>query len=136
MNVATPETRSVVVERDLPHPPERLWRALTTAQLIGEWLMQNDFAALPGHRFRLSADWGTVEGQVQKVEPLRRLSYSWDTKDLRSTVTFTLTPTGAGTRLRMEQSGFRTDQQPNFRGATAGWARFMTRLEAVLAGME
>ncbi|HEY7647134.1 MAG TPA: polyketide cyclase, partial [Hyphomicrobiales bacterium] len=41
MNETSTETRSVVVERDIPHPPERLWRALTEPHLIEEWLMKN-----------------------------------------------------------------------------------------------
>lgn len=127
------ETRSVVVERELPHPPEKIWRALTEPQLIAEWLMQNDFAPVVGHRFGASADWGAVDCRVRTVEPNRMLSYTWDTKDLESIVTWTLTPTGAGTRLRMQQTGFRSDQQAYFRGATVGWPRFVDQLEAVVA---
>lgn len=127
---------SITVEREIPHPPEKIWRALTQPHLIAEWLMKNDFRPDEGHRFNLSADWGTVDCQVRTVEPPRTLSYSWDTKDLRSVVTWTLTPTGAGTRLRMEQSGFRPDQQPYFRGAKAGWPRFLDAMEQVLARME
>ena len=95
--------------------------------------MKNDFRPDEGHHFNLSADWGAVEGRVQAVEPAKTLSYTWDTKDLRSVVTWTLTPTSTGTLLRMEQSGFRPDQQPYYRGATAGWQRFFDGLEQVLA---
>ena len=38
-----PEVRTVVIERTLAHPPEKIWRALTQPHLIGEWLMQTDF---------------------------------------------------------------------------------------------
>src|SRR3546814_19687075 len=48
-----PEIRSVVVERDVPHAPEKIWRALTQPHLIEEWLMKNDFAPVTGHRFSL-----------------------------------------------------------------------------------
>jgi uncharacterized protein YndB with AHSA1/START domain len=126
------ETRSVVVEREIPHPPEKIWRALTQPHLIEAWLMKNDFTPVVDHRFNLSADWGTVDCQVQTAEPNKTLSYTWDTKDLRSVVTWTLTPTGTGTILRMEQSGFRPDQQPYYQGATAGWPRFLAALERVL----
>lgn len=136
MSEAAAATRSVVVERDIPHPPERIWRALTQPHLIGEWLMRNDFQPVEGHRFNLAADWGVVDCRVRTVEPNRTLSYSWDTKDLRSVVTWTLVPTGKGTRLRMVQSGFRPDQQPYFRGATAGWPRFLAAMEVVLARMD
>lgn len=133
------ETRSVVVEREFPHPPGRLWRALTQPHLIAEWLMRNDFAPVVGHAFQLNGDWGgTLDCEVLTVEPERTLAYSWDfahddpAYDLKSVVTFTLEPTTAGTRLRMEQAGFRPEQKQAFGGAHAGWGQFMGRLEQVL----
>ena len=132
MNQTSTDTRTVVVEREMPHPPEKIWRALTQSHLIEEWLMKNDFKPDPGHRFNLTADWGAVDGQVETVDPNKTLSYTWETKDLRSVVTWTLTPTGTGTILRMEQSGFRADQQPYYRGAAVGWERFFSALEEVL----
>ena len=133
MNEALTETRSVVVEREMPHLPEKIWRALTQPLLIQEWLMENDFKPVMGHRFNLRADWGAVDCEVQTVEPNKTLSYTWDTKDLRSVVTWTLTPTSTGTRLRMEQLGFRPEQQPYYQGAKVGWPRFFANLEQVLA---
>ncbi|MBX9465040.1 MAG: SRPBCC domain-containing protein [Aquamicrobium sp.] len=136
MNETSSETLSVVVERDIAHPPEKIWRALTQPHLLEEWLMKNQFKPVVDHRFNLSADWGTVDCQVQSVEVNRTLCYTWDTKDLRSLVVWTLTPTSRGTLLRMEQSGFRQDQQPYYRGATVGWPRFLDGLEQVLARMD
>lgn len=134
------ETRSVVVERDFPHPPERLWRALTQPHLIAEWLMQNDFAPNVGHRFNLRGEWGGVlDCEVLEVEPNETLSYTWNyahedaAYNLQSVVTFTLTPTPAGTHLRMEQQGFRPDQKQAFGGAHAGWKKFFDNLEQTLA---
>ena len=71
------ETRSVVVEREIPYPPEKIWRALTQPHLIEEWLMKNDFAPVVGQRFNLRADWGAVDCQVLEVEPNKALSYTW-----------------------------------------------------------
>ena len=134
------ETRSVVVEREIPHPPEKLWRALTQPHLIEEWLMKNDFKPAVGHRFNLRGEWGGVlDCEVLAVEPNRTLSYTWNfvhadaAYNLRSVVTFTLTPTQAGTRLRMEQSGFGADQRQAYGGANAGWQQFFAKLEQVLA---
>lgn len=123
---------SVVVEREFRCRPDLLWRALTEPHLIAEWLMQNDFLPQTGHRFSLNADWGSVSCEVQIVEPKQRLSYRWDTKDLRSVVTWTLAPTATGTLLRMEQVGFQPQQTAYHRGAMAGWPRFLTALEAVV----
>ena len=140
MTSAATEIRAVVVERDVAHPPEKLWRALTQPHLIEEWLMKNDFAPTVGHRFNLRGDWGGVlDCEVLVVEPNRELSYTWNFKhndaafNLESVVTFTLTPTSTGTRLRMEQVGFRPDQRQAFGGAHAGWKQFFEKLEQVLA---
>ena len=95
--------------------------------------MTNDFKPVVGHRFNLRADWGVVECQVQAVEPNKTLSYTWDAYDLKSTVTWTLTPSSTGTYLRMEQSGFRPDQTQYFEGAKAGWRRFFSVLQQVVA---
>ena len=130
---ASTETRSVVVEREIAYPPQKIWRALTQPQLIAEWLMKNDFQPVVGHGFKLSADWGAVDCQVQTVEPEKTLSYTWAAYGLESVVTWTLTPTGTGTRLRMEQAGFRTDQEQAYQGAKHGWQQFFAQLEQVLA---
>lgn len=127
------ETLSVVVEREMAFPPEKIWRALTQPHLMAEWLMKTDFEPVVGRKFGFSADWGGVECEVRAVEPHTRLAYAWSGMGLESVVTWTLTPTAAGTRLRMEQTGFRPDQQLAYRGATAGWPRFLDGLEQLLA---
>ena len=136
MTEATNATRSVVIERDLPHPPEKIWRALTQDHLIEEWLMKNDFKPVVGHHFNLRADWGAVDCQVMAVETNKTLSYTWAAYGLESVVTWTLTPTSTGTHLRMEQSGFRPDQQQAYQGAQGGWQRFFAGLEQVLARID
>ena len=133
MNRSTTETRSVVVEREVPFPAEKIWRALTQPHLIEEWLMKNDFKPAVDHRFNLRGDWGAVDCRVLAVEPHKSLSYTWDAMGLESVVTWTLTPTTAGTHLRMEQSGFRPDQGQAYNGAQYGWRNFFEKLEQVLA---
>ena len=127
------DTLSVVVDREIPFPPEKIWRALTQPHLMEEWLMKNDFKPVVDHRFSFRADWGTVDCQVVTIEQNRTLSYTWGAYGLGSVVTWTLTPTSTGTRLRMEQSGFRPDQKQAFGGAKAGWQQFFAKLEQVLA---
>ncbi|MGC1776686.1 MAG: SRPBCC domain-containing protein [Xanthobacteraceae bacterium] len=140
--MSQPETLSVVVERELPYPPAKLWRALTQPHLIAEWLMNNDFEPAVGHRFNLRAEpqpgWnGIIDCEVLVVEPNKSLSYTWNSGEadlaIKSVVTFSLTPTGAGTLLRMEQTGFRPDQKQNYQGAKYGWQHFFGKLEQVLA---
>ena len=125
--------RTVTVAREIAHPPEKIWRALTQPHLIAEWLMQNDFKSAVGHRFRLSADWGAVDCEVLTLEPNRTLSYSWAAHGLESVVTWTLTPAAAGTHLRMEQTGFKPEQDKAYQGAQYGWPRFFANLQQVLA---
>jgi len=143
MNKAAGETRSVVVEREIPFPPEKLWRALTQPHLIEEWLMKNDFNPVVGHKFKLRGEWGGVlDCEVLEVEPQKTLAYTWDfahddpAYNMKSVVTFTLTPTSKGTHLRVEQAGFRPDQKQAYGGAKAGWAQFFAKLEEVLARTE
>jgi uncharacterized protein YndB with AHSA1/START domain len=147
MTDAAAATRSVVVERELPHPPEKIWRALTQGPLLEAWLMQNDFQPVVGHRFNFRATpmphWnGVVDCEVLVVEPHERLSYSWNASGeeaaggLRTVVTWTLTPTkGGSTQVRMEQSGFRPEDEANYQGANYGWQKFIAGLERVLAGL-
>lgn len=140
MSTASAAIRTVIVEREIAHPPEKLWRALTQPHLISEWLMNNDFSPAVGHRFNLRGEWGGVlDCEVLVVEPQKTLSYTWVFKhddpafDLNSVVTFTLTPSQTGTHLRMEQSGFRPDQKQAYGGAKAGWRTFLAKLEQVVA---
>jgi uncharacterized protein YndB with AHSA1/START domain len=136
MTNASTETRSVIVERDVSFPPEKVWRALTRPHLIEEWLMKNDFTPVVGDRFKLSADWGSVDCRVLAVEPNKTLSYTWEAFGLESVVTWTLTATSTGTHLRMEQSGFGPDQQQAYQGATFGWQKFFGALVQVLVRTE
>jgi uncharacterized protein YndB with AHSA1/START domain len=142
MNETPAETRSVVVEREFPYPPEKIWRALTQPHLIEEWLMKNDFKPVVGHRFNLRAapqpGWnGIIDCEVLVVEPHKTLSYTWSSGEaelaIKSVVTLSLAAKGAGTLLRMEQTGFRPDQQQNYQGAKFGWQHFFTKLDQVVA---
>lgn len=132
MNETAHQLRTVVVERDFPYPPEKLWRALTQPHLIEAWLMKNDFLPVAGHHFNFRAEWGAVDCEVREVEPNRMLSYTWNALGLESVVTWTLDPSNKGTNLRMEQSGFRPDQEQAYQGAKFGWQHFFNSLEQLM----
>lgn len=136
MTDAETETRSVVVEREIAHPPEKVWRALTQPHLVGEWLMQGDFRPEVGHTFDFRFEWGAIDCEILDVEVEKAITYSWGDQELKTVVTWTLTPTAGGTRLRMEQIGFRTDQPRYFGGARAGWPRFFDNLEQLLGRID
>jgi uncharacterized protein YndB with AHSA1/START domain len=137
----TAQTRALVIERVMAHPPEKVWRALTEGRLIEEWLMTNDFQPVVGHRFSFRAtpvpNWnGVIDSEVLVVEPHARLAYSWGTLGLASVVTWTLTPTEGGTHLRMEHSGFPSEEGANYKGATYGWNKFLGNLERVVERLD
>jgi uncharacterized protein YndB with AHSA1/START domain len=136
-----PTTRALVIEREMAHPPEKIWRALTEGPLIAEWLMTNDFRPVVGHRFSFRANpvanWnGVIECEVLVVEPQARLMYSWGTLGLETAVTWTLTPTEGGTQVRMEQTGFSSEGGANYKGAKYGWNKFIGNMERVVGGLE
>lgn len=138
--MTTEATRTLVIEKELAHPPQKIWRALTQGALIKEWLMDNDFQPVVGHKFNFRSTpnphWdGIIQSEVLDVEPNKKLSYTWNSLGLVTVVVFTLTATGTGTLLRMEQSGFRADQNDNYQGAQYGWRKFVALLEKVVDGL-
>jgi uncharacterized protein YndB with AHSA1/START domain len=142
---AAAATRAIVVERTLPHPPEKVWRALTRSELIAQWLMPNDFAPEVGTKFNFKTrpigDWdGVVDCVVLEAKPFERLRYSWvggaASSRLDSVVTWTLTPDGACTRVRMEHAGFRPENEMAFSMMSPGWNRIVGRIGEVITADE
>ena len=130
---------SISFEFDLPHAPQKVWRALTDPVLLAEWLLPViDLKLERGAAFTFKAPpqpgWdGTVDCRFIEIEAQRRLSWTWVVGDIDTVVTFTLTPTASGTRLSLVQSGFKPDQKKNFGGARYGWKMMGTRLVDLLA---
>lgn len=139
------ETKSIVVERIMPHPPETIWRALTTSELIADWLMRNDFQPVVGHRFQFHATpvpgWsGVTNCEVIEADRPRRLAYRWgdgseSDSGLRTVVTWTLTPVESGVLVRMEQAGFRPQDERGYQGMGGGWPRIVADLERVAGSL-
>jgi uncharacterized protein YndB with AHSA1/START domain len=129
------QTDAIAFEFDLPHAPTKVWRALTDAGLLSEWLLPvKEIPLVPGATFTFTTqpnpDWdGVVHCRILEVDPPNRLRYAWVVgDDLNTVVTFTLTPTAAGTHLLLVQSGFLPHQKQNFGGARYGWRMMGTRL--------
>jgi uncharacterized protein YndB with AHSA1/START domain len=140
MTHPTAPTHTLVVEKEMPHPPEKIWRALTQTSLINQWLLSNDFQPVVGHKFTLRnppmPHWdGVIDCEVLVIEPHHRLSYSWNALGLKSVVTWTLTPGNGGTQVRMAQSGFPSEEGANYKGANHGWQKFIGNLERVVEEM-
>jgi uncharacterized protein YndB with AHSA1/START domain len=138
---APSQSESISFEFDLPHPPHKVWRALTEPALLAEWLLPVIGLQLePGAQFIFKTQpypgWdGTVNCRLVEIEANRKLSYTWTVPFLDTVVTFTLTPTAAGTRLSLVQSGFRPDQKQETGGARYGWKMMGGKLTSLLARM-
>ena len=136
------QTETLAFEVELPHAPEKVWRALTQPELLSQWLLPAaGFELEPGAAFTLRApvafaEWdGTVRCRMLEVEPMRKLSYTWTAPFLDTVVAFTLAPTTTGTRLRIVQSGFDETQKREFGGARYGWKTMSGRLVELLAAL-
>jgi len=141
MSHPTATTLTLVIERVFPHPPEKLWRALTESSLLAQWMMKNNFEPVVGHRFQFhsdpTSDWKYVLNcKVLVVDPPLRLSYTWSPSadGPEMVVLLTLTPADGGTRLRMEQSGIPDEQGKNW--TDYSWQNFLGGMEKVLAGLQ
>jgi uncharacterized protein YndB with AHSA1/START domain len=146
------DTRSIVVDFDVPQAPQRVWRALTESSLIEQWLMPNSFQPTVGHQFQFKtqpvAGWdGTVQCEVLTVEPEKRLAYTWSGGSseiqgyghrLDTTVTWTLEPTSSGgTHVRLEHTGFGPEDTFAYENMGNGWrSNVATALARVAAQLE
>lgn len=138
---APAQTDAISFEFELNHLPQKVWRALTDPVLLSEWLLPVvELKLEPGAAFTLKTQpypgWdGIVNCRILESEPPKKLSYAWvvGDMDLDTVVTFTLTPTGSGTRLTLVQSGFKPSQKQNFGGARYGWKMMGGKLVDLLA---
>lgn len=140
MTTIESSTRSVIVEKEFPHSPEKVWRALTESSLLEQWLLKNDFEPIAGRAFTLRREplpgWnGMIDCEVLAVEPCKALSYRWNSLGLETVVQWTLTKTDSGTHVRMEQSGFGPGMERNYKGAKYGWQSMIEGLERVVAAL-
>ncbi len=106
--------KSIRKEMTYPHPPQRVWRALTDPAIVATWLMETNIEPRVGHRFQFRTKPGpgfdgVVHCEIIEADPPHRLVYTWGggpTKAKPTLVEWTLTPVGTGTRLVLEHSGF------------------------------
>jgi uncharacterized protein YndB with AHSA1/START domain len=102
----------IVVDTVYPHPIERVWAALTSADALAVWFMPNDFVAEVGHEFTFTTrprpgfD-GTVHCRVVELDPPHTMVWTWRGGPIDTTVTFTLSEPAPGrTRLHLRHLGF------------------------------
>jgi uncharacterized protein YndB with AHSA1/START domain len=152
MSEAATATREIVVEETFPHRPETIWQALTTGDLIGRWFMApTGFAPVPGTRFtfqtKAGGAWdGVIHCEVLEAVPHERLVYSWRGghpdntgygAPLDTTVSWTLTPTAEGTRIRLVHAGFVVPRnQSALETMGNGWKKVVPALGNAVAGQD
>jgi uncharacterized protein YndB with AHSA1/START domain len=124
------------IEQFYPHPPERVWRALTDPAALADWLMKSDIKPEPGRRFQFRAKpmpgWrGYVDCEVQQVDEPRRLVYTWrgdDDWDEPTTVTWELEAVEGGTLLRFSHTNFQDPWGEQVSGMLAGgWRKMLEK---------
>ncbi|UWU66641.1 SRPBCC domain-containing protein [Bradyrhizobium sp. NC92] len=141
------DTRDIVIDEVFPHTAETIWKALTSAQLIGRWLMQpTGFEAVEGKAFTFQTTpggkWdGVIHCRVLEVVTLRRLVYAWKGGDERNTgygapldtvVTWSLTPVEAGTRIRLVHAGFVLPRNESaYTVMSGGWKKVVRKLDEI-----
>lgn len=139
---AQPLTDTLAMEFDLPHSPQKVWRALTEPALLTQWLLPVIGHQLePGAAFMFQAQpqpgWdGAVNCRYLEIEAHSKLSYAWVVGDIDTVVTFTLTPSASGTHLSIVQSGFKPHQKQNLAGARYGWKMMGGKLVDLLATIQ
>jgi uncharacterized protein YndB with AHSA1/START domain len=139
------DTQEIVVEANLPHAPEAIWKALTAGELIGRWLQMTPtgFEAVKGKHFTYQTTaagaWdGVIHCQVLEVILHERLVYSWKGGHasnvgygslLDTVVTWTLSRVERGTRLRMVHSGFVLPRNDSaYKNMSGGWKKVVPRV--------
>jgi uncharacterized protein YndB with AHSA1/START domain len=124
------------------NPPAIVWEYLTTAELMAQWLMPNDFLPIIGHDFQfrippipsLEID-GIIYCKVLEMVPPKKLTYSWKSGPgggkitLDSIVTWELKEKEGGTALFLEHSGFGAmENLPLYAAMNNGWAQNIQKI--------
>lgn len=144
------DTRQIIVDEVFPHTLEVIWKTLTTPALMGRWLHMEPtgFQPVVGTRFTYrttpAGPWdGVIHCEVLEVAPLQRLAYAWKGgheanvgygSRLDTIVTFSLSPTERGTRVRLVHSGFVLPRNETaFTNMSQGWTKVLHTVGALAA---
>jgi uncharacterized protein YndB with AHSA1/START domain len=143
-----PDTHAIVLDEVFPHAVGVVWKALTDGALIARWLMPpTDFAPVEGHRFTFKTTpagaWdGVIRCQVLEVVENQRFAYAWTGghdgntgygSRLDTVVTWELSQTEGGTRVRLTHSGFVLPRNDSaYRNMSDGWTKVVRKLDDVL----
>jgi uncharacterized protein YndB with AHSA1/START domain len=110
---------TLVLVRELRHPPEKVWRALTDPAQLREWAPFEAEASLgvAGSTVKLTTvgapQLHVTETKVTRADPPRALEYNWGGFDMR----WELEAQGGGTRLTL----WTNIARPYIAMGAAGW---------------
>jgi uncharacterized protein YndB with AHSA1/START domain len=131
------ETETIKTSQYINHAPEKVWKALTTPDLLRKWWAEGNIKAEVGHEFSLDmGQFGKQECQVIAVEEGRLFQYSFSPGLLDTIITWKLTPDGSGTLLELEHSGFDLTSpigKQAFKGMGGGWPRVIAGIESAIS---
>ncbi|MCP3164529.1 SRPBCC family protein [Myxococcus qinghaiensis] len=96
------EKWTLVLVRDLSHPPAKVWRAITEPEHLREWAPFDSDRNLGSVGTAKLSTVGApkqvvAETQIKRADEPKLLEYSWGGQDLR----WELEPQGTGTRLTL-----------------------------------
>jgi uncharacterized protein YndB with AHSA1/START domain len=129
---------------ELAHPPEQVWAAITTPEGLSAWFGDKATIDLrPGGGAEMTFRSGlTVDMRVERVEEPTVFGFTWRLPDLpeddprRTYVEFTLEADGAGTRLRVVETGFAQlpddSRRTTYDSHARGWASELDELAGYL----
>ncbi len=123
---------------DIEAAPERVFEFLVTEAGMTSWMGQwASLNPVPGGEFAVDIAGYPVRGTFLELDPPRKMTVSWGFAGHESlppgssTVSFELTPIGAGTRVEVVHTDLPEDDVP---GHIAGWSHFLPRLVRAAAG--
>ncbi|HEX3962652.1 MAG TPA: SRPBCC domain-containing protein [Trebonia sp.] len=129
---------------ELAHPPTKVWSALTTSEGLSAWFGDKATIDLrPGGAAEMTFGSGlSVDMRVERVEEPTVFGFTWRLPDLpeddprRTYVEFTLEAMGAGTRLRVVETGFAQlpddSRRTTYDSHAEGWASELGELAGYL----
>src|SRR5436853_760730 len=94
------EKWTLVLVRDLPHPPAKVWQALTDPEHLRQWApfdSDRNLGTVGGAKLTTVGTPTVSDTQVKRADAPRLLEYSWGEQDIR----WELAPLDSGTRLTL-----------------------------------
>ena len=143
----TKEQPSLSIVRKLDAGPAKVWRAITEAEMLKQWMAPTDEFKIPtaetdlrvGGRYHIimhapDGQVHDVSGVYREIVPNKKLVYTWawkSTPERQSVVTIELRAAGGGTELTLRHEQFADAEARDHH--QQGWMGCLARLEKAVA---